>query len=76
MPRPLRQPNEQERGTLDRVAQINTKIADNIEANKRLAQERRDIVMMLLSEGWSMYGIARKTNITPNTVKRIVESAK
>lgn len=76
MPRPLRQPNEQERGTLDRVAQINTKIADNIEANKRLAQERRDIVMMLLSEGWSMYGIARETNITPNTVKRIVESAK
>lgn len=76
MPRPLRKPNELERENLDRISFINVKIADNIEANKRLSQERREVVMMLLGNGWSMYGIALQTGITPNTVKRIVESAK
>jgi len=74
MPRPLRVPNEVERENLDRINFINVKIQSNIEANKNLAQERRQIVMMLREQGWSMYGIALNTGITPNTVKRIVES--
>lgn len=76
MPRPLRKPDERERETLNRISEINGKITANIETNKGLSQERREIVTMLLSQGWSMYGIALETGITPNTVKRIVESAR
>jgi DNA-binding NarL/FixJ family response regulator len=76
MPRPLRVPNEDERNTLDRITEINTRIASNLEANKNLSNERRQIVSALMAEGWSMYGIALETGITPNTVKRILESAK
>ena len=76
MPRPLRKPDGQERATLDRIAEINNKIIANLETNKSLSQERREIVAALMGEGWSMYGIALETGITPNTVKRIVESAK
>jgi DNA-binding NarL/FixJ family response regulator len=76
MPRPLRKPDERERETLNRIAEINGKITANIEANKNLSSERRQIVTALLAEGWSMYGIALETGITPNTVKRIVESGR
>lgn len=76
MPRPLRKPDDFEKDELQRIAYINVQISQNIEANKRLSQERRDVVTMLLGRGWSMYGIALETGITPNTVKRIVESAK
>jgi len=76
MPRPLRVPNTKERETLDRIAAINDRIAGNLEANKNLSAERREIVSALMAEGWSMYGIALETGITPNTVKRILESAR
>lgn len=74
MPRPLRKPTDHERDELNRMHDINARIAANIEQNKKLAAERRDIVTRLLQDGWSMYGIALETGITPNTVKRIMES--
>jgi DNA-binding NarL/FixJ family response regulator len=74
MPRPLRQPNDQERAELDIIRDINETIQKNIERNNRLATDRRERVRSLLSRSWSMYGVARETGITPNTVKRIVES--
>jgi DNA-binding NarL/FixJ family response regulator len=74
MPRPLRVPNEYERAQLDIVKDINETIIKNIERNKALSKDRRERVLSLLAEGWSMYGIALETGITPNTVKRIVES--
>lgn len=76
MPRPLRKPDDFEKDELQRISSINYEISANLERIKGLAKERRDIVALLLSRGWSMYGIARETGITPNTVKRIVESAK
>jgi DNA-binding NarL/FixJ family response regulator len=75
MPRPLRKPDETERERLDRVAEINTKIQQHLATNKNLATERREIVTGLLDRGWSMYGIALETGITPNTVKRILEKS-
>jgi len=74
MPRPLRQPDDYERDQLIRVSEINTRIAANIQQNKDLASERRQVVTMLLERGWSMYGIALQTGVTPNTIKRIMES--
>lgn len=74
MPRPLRQPNETEQSELDIIRDINETIQRNIERNKNLAQDRRERVRSLLERGWSMYGIALNTGITPNTVKRILES--
>lgn len=75
MPRPLRQPNEIERAELDIIADINETITRNIERNKALSKDRRERVESLISRGWSMYGIAKETNVTPNTIKRILESA-
>jgi DNA-binding NarL/FixJ family response regulator len=75
MPRPLRKPDDHERDQLTRVAEINVRIAQNIESNKNLATERREVVTGLLERGWSMYGIALETGITPNTVKRIMEKS-
>jgi DNA-binding NarL/FixJ family response regulator len=74
MPRPLRQPNDQERAELDIIWDINETIQKNIERNNRLATDRRERVRSLLSRSWSMYGVARETGITPNTIKRIVTS--
>lgn len=74
MPRPLRKPDDFEKDELQRIAEINHQIAYNIETNKTLAQERRTIVTQLRDRGWSMYGIAVETGITPNTVKRILGS--
>jgi DNA-binding NarL/FixJ family response regulator len=74
MPRPLRQPTEVEQSELDIIRDINDTIQRNIERNKNLAQDRRERVRSLLERGWSMYGIALNTGITPNTVKRILES--
>lgn len=76
MPRPLRKPDDYEKDQLQRVAEINQQIAYNLDANKKLADERRTVVMLLLNRGWSLYGIALETGITPNTVKRIVDSAR
>jgi DNA-binding NarL/FixJ family response regulator len=73
MPRPLRVPNDTERAQLDIIKDINETILRNLERNKNLSNDRRDRVLSLLAEGWSMYGIAHETGITPNTVKRIVE---
>lgn len=74
MPRPLRKPDDFEKDELQRITEINYQIAHNIETNKTLAQERRTIVTLLRDRGWSMYGIAVETGITPNTVKRILGS--
>jgi len=74
MPRPLRQPNDQERAELDIIRDINETIQKNIERNNRLATDRRERVKALLSRSWSMYGVARETGITPNTIKRIITS--
>lgn len=74
MPRPLRKPDDYEKDTLERVSEINSMISRNLETNKNLAKERREIVTMLLNRGWSMYGIALETGITPNTVKRILST--
>lgn len=74
MPRPLRVPTDMEQAELDIIRDINETIQRNIERNKNLAQDRRERVRSLLDRGWSMYGIARATGITPNTVKRIMES--
>jgi DNA-binding NarL/FixJ family response regulator len=76
MPRPLRKPDDYEKDNLSRIYDINTEISSNIDRNKRLSHERRQIVAMLMGRGWSMYGIAKETGITPNTVKRIVESSR
>jgi DNA-binding NarL/FixJ family response regulator len=76
MPRPLRKPDDFEKDNLSRISEINMEISNNLDRNKKLSQERRDIVALLLSRGWSMYGVALETGITPNTVKRIVESAR
>lgn len=73
MPRPLRVPNEVERAQLDIIKDINETIIKNLERNRNLSSDRRDRVLSLLADGWSMYGIARETGITPNTVKRIIE---
>lgn len=72
MPRPLRKPNDSERAQLDIIKDINETIVKNIERNKSLAKDRRERVMELMRDGWSMYGIALQTGITPNTVKRII----
>lgn len=74
MPRPLRQPTDTERAELDIITDINETITRNIERNKNLSRDRRERVQSLIERGWSMYGIAKETNITPNTVKRILES--
>lgn len=74
MPRPLRKPTDHERAELDIIKDINETIIRNIERNKALSRDRRERVMSMLERGWSMYGIALETGITPNTVKRIVES--
>jgi IS30 family transposase len=74
MPRPLRKPNDQERAELDIIRDINETIQKNIERNNRLATDRRERVRSLLDRKWSMYGIARNTGITPNTIKRIITS--
>ena len=74
MPRPLRVPDEMERVELDIIRDINETIQSNIERNNNLAKDRRERVMALREKGWSMYGIAKETGITPNTVKRIMES--
>lgn len=74
MPRPLRKPNDHERAELDIIRDINETIIRNIERNKSLSGDRRERVTSMMQRGWSMYGIARETGITPNTVKRIIES--
>lgn len=75
MPRPLRHPNDLERAELDIIRDINETIIRNIDRNKALSQDRRERVTSLIERGWSMYGIALETGITPNTVKRILDSA-
>ena len=74
MPRPLRQASDSERIELDIIKDINETIVRNIERNKKLSTDRRTRVLSMLQEGWSMYGIAMETGISPNTVKRITES--
>jgi len=74
MPRPLRKPDDIERIELEIIRDINETIVRNIERNKELSADRRARVAGMMSQGWSMYGIALETGITPNTVKRIVES--
>lgn len=73
MPRPLRVPNTTERAQLDIIKDINETILRNLERNKNLSNDRKERVLSLLADGWSMYGIAHETGVTPNTVKRIVE---
>lgn len=72
MPRPLRQPTDMEKAELDIVRDINETIVRNIERNKALSSDRRDRIKSLMDRGWSMYGIALNTGVTPNTIKRIV----
>lgn len=72
MPRPLRVPNDFERAQLDIIRDINETITRNLERNKNLSRDRRERVQAMLADGWSMYGVARETGITPNTVKRII----
>lgn len=74
MPRALRVPNEDERSQLDIIRDINETIQRNIERNRNLAQDRRERIQQLLTAGWSMYGIALETGISPNTVKRILDA--
>jgi hypothetical protein len=74
MPRPLRVPSDSERAELDIIRDINETIARNIERNKNLAADRRLRITSLLEREWSMYGIARNTGVTPNTIKRILDS--
>jgi len=74
MPRPLRKANDSERIELDIIKDINETIVRNIERNKKLSTDRRNRVLSMLAQGWSMYGIALETGISPNTVKRITES--
>lgn len=76
MPRPLRKPTDFERAQLDIIKDINQTITRNLERNKNLSDDRRKRIADLLADGWSMYGIAHETGITPNTVKRIVDGAK
>lgn len=73
MPRPLRVPNEGERAELEIVADINATIVKNIERNKNLSKDRRERIKSMMGRGWSMYGIARHTGVTPNTIKRIID---
>lgn len=73
MPRPLRQPTPDERAELDAIAGITSTILTNIENNKALSAARRRRVAALLADGWSMYGVAKETNMSPNTIKRIAE---
>jgi DNA-binding NarL/FixJ family response regulator len=74
MPRPLRKANDSERIELDIIRDINETIVRNIEKNKKLSTDRRARVLSMMAQGWSMYGIALQTGITPNTVKRIIDS--
>ena len=75
MPRPLRVPDDTERSELDIIKDINETIQRNLERNVNLAADRRDRVRSLIGRGWSMYGIAKETGVTPNTVKRILENS-
>lgn len=72
MPRPLRQPTDSEQAELDIVRDINETITRNIDRNKALSVDRRERIKSLMERGWSMYGIALHTGVTPNTVKRII----
>lgn len=76
MPRPLRQPSDTERAELDIISDITRTILINIERNKNLSLDRRERVQSLINRGWSMYGIAVETGMSPNTVKRILEGGK
>lgn len=73
MPRPMRVPTESEKAELDIIADINATITQNIERNKNLSIDRRERIKAMISRGWSMYGIARNTGVTPNTIKRIID---
>jgi DNA-binding NarL/FixJ family response regulator len=75
MPRPLRVPDDTERSELDIIKDINETIQRNLVRNVNLAADRRDRVKSLVDRGWSMYGIAKETGVTPNTVKRILENS-
>jgi DNA-binding NarL/FixJ family response regulator len=74
MPRALRKPDDFERDELNAIQEINLMIHQNIEKNNELSSLRRNKIRMLKDRGWSMYGIAKETGVTPNTIKRILES--
>jgi IS30 family transposase len=69
----MRVPDDQEKAELDIIKDINETITRNIERNKNLSVDRRERVRSLMDRGWSMYGIARNTGVTPNTIKRIID---
>jgi DNA-binding NarL/FixJ family response regulator len=69
----MRVPDANERAELDIIRDINETITRNIERNKNLSADRRERIKSLMDRGWSMYGIAHNTGVTPNTVKRIIE---
>jgi len=76
MPRPLRQPTDTERAEFDIITDITRTILTNIERNKNLSTDRRERVQSLIDRGWSMYGVAVETGMSPNTVKRIIDGKK
>ena len=73
MPRALRKPDDYERDELNTIREINERIVQNIEKNQILSADRRHRMRVLRGRGWSMYGIAKETGVTANTVKRILE---
>ena len=74
MPRPYRQADTKERAELNKLKDINQTISKNLERNNALAADRKQRVQDMMSRGWSMYAIGRETGVTPNTIKRILES--
>lgn len=73
MPRALRKPDDFERDELNTIREINYMIQQNIDRNNALSSDRRNRIRSLKERGWSMYGIAKETGVTPNTIKRILE---
>jgi IS30 family transposase len=73
MPRALRKPDDFEREELRTIEEINVMIQQNIDRNNALSSDRRNRIRSLKERGWSMYGIAKETGVTPNTIKRILE---
>lgn len=69
----MRVPDEGEKAELDIIRDINETIARNIERNKNLSNDRRDRIRLMMGRKWSMYGIAKYTGVTPNTIKRIID---
>lgn len=72
MPRPLREPSVHERAQFDIIRDLSRTVARNDEKNRLLLRDRQERIRQLISDGWSMYGIAMNIGMSPNTLARLL----